>query len=314
MQPRAEMIHWAFGAMILFVGLCLLCEALVGQEVWRMRRWRAYLWPTLAFSLGVLLWPVMAFFTNSAIHMYAHGSWAEVLMLAGGAELALVRGRLTSPLWRLTWPLAFVTAGTAFIVHEQNPWFFARSAFLHHLLGWTFVVAAIFPLALVWRPRSSALRGGFARDGRRRLGDAPLRPRRRADLRAPVAARGGAAPMRTLVVAVLRRAARAGDGVGARDAPLDDAAVRDRALARAGARFALRFDQHVRLLPDSVRVLDRRGVELRATGAARRQIDRRAAPAPAARRRTPCAGMRSPPTRMSSPASGRSASASRRRP
>ena len=162
MQPRAEMIHWAFGAMILFVGLCLLCEALVGQEVWRMRRWRAYLWPTLAFSLGVLLWPVMAFFTNSAIHMYAHGSWAEVLMLAGGAELALVRGRLTSPLWRLTWPLAFVTAGTAFLVHEQNPWFFARSAFLHHLLGWTFVVAAIFPLALVWRPRSSLLRGGFA--------------------------------------------------------------------------------------------------------------------------------------------------------
>ena len=162
MQPRAEMIHWAFGAMILFVGLCLLCEALVGQEVWRMRRWRAYLWPTLAFSLGVLLWPVMAFFTNSAIHMYAHGSWAEVLMLAGGAELALVRGRLTSPLWRLTWPLAFVTAGTAFLVHEQNPWFFARSAFLHHLLGWTFVVAAIFPLALVWRPRSSVLRGGFA--------------------------------------------------------------------------------------------------------------------------------------------------------
>jgi len=162
MQPRAEMIHWAFGAMILFVGLCLLCEALVGQDVWRMRRWRKYLWPALAFSLGLLLWPVMAFFTNSAIHMYAHGSWAEVLMLAGGAELALVRGRLTSPLWRLTWPLAFVTAGTAFLVHEQNPWFFARSAFLHHLLGWTFVCAAIFPLALVWRPRSALLRGGFA--------------------------------------------------------------------------------------------------------------------------------------------------------
>jgi hypothetical protein len=162
MQPRAEMIHWAFGAMILFVGLCLLCEALVGQEVWRMRRWRAYLWPALAFALGVLLWPVMAFFTNSAIHMYAHGSWAEVLMLAGGAELALVRGRLTSPLWRLTWPLAFVTAGTAFLVHEQNPWFFARSAFLHHLLGWTFLVGAVIPLALVWRPRSTVLQTGFA--------------------------------------------------------------------------------------------------------------------------------------------------------
>jgi hypothetical protein len=162
MQPHAEMVHWLFAAGILLIGLCLLCEAIVGQEVWRMRAWRAYLWPGLAFGLGVALWPVMTFFTNSAIHMYAHGSWAEVLMLAGGAELGLVHGRLRSPLWRLTWPLAFAVTGVAFIVHEQNPWFFARSAFLHHLLGWTFLVAALVPLALVFRPRSLALRSSFA--------------------------------------------------------------------------------------------------------------------------------------------------------
>jgi hypothetical protein len=156
------MVHWFFGGGILFVGLCLLCEAVVGTEVWRMRPWRAYLWPGVAFGLGVLLWPVMAFFTNSSIHMYAHGSWAEVLMLAGGAELGLVRGRLTSRWWRLTWPLAFAVSGGAFIVHEQNPWLFARSAFLHHTLGWTFVAMAIFPLALIWRPQSAALRSGFA--------------------------------------------------------------------------------------------------------------------------------------------------------
>jgi hypothetical protein len=162
MQPHAEMVHWLFATGILFVGLCLLCEAIVGPEVWRKRAWRRYLWPGVAFALGLLLWPVMAFYTNSAIHMYAHGSWAEVLMLAGGAELGLVRGRLSSPLWRLTWPLAFAVSGTAFIVHEQNPWLFARSAFLHHLLGWTFIVAALFPLLLVWRPRSVFLRAGFA--------------------------------------------------------------------------------------------------------------------------------------------------------
>jgi hypothetical protein len=104
----------------------------------------------------------MTFFTNSAIHMYAHGSWAEVLMLAGGAELGLVHGRLHSRLWRLTWPLAFAVTGLAFIIHEQNPWFFARSAFLHHLLGWTLLVSAVIPLALVWRPRSVVLRAGFA--------------------------------------------------------------------------------------------------------------------------------------------------------
>ena len=162
MQPQAEMVHWLFATGILLIGLCLLAEAVVGTEVWRMRAWRKYLWPGIAFALGVLLWPVMTFFTNSSIHMYAHGSWAEVLMLAGGAELGLVHGRLKNPLWRLTWPLAFAVTGTAFIVHEQNPWFFARSAFLHHLLGWTFLVAALIPLALVWRPRSTALQSCFA--------------------------------------------------------------------------------------------------------------------------------------------------------
>ena len=162
MLPHAEMVHWLFASVMLFIGLCLLCEAIVGQEVWGARPWRKYLWPGVAFAMGVLLWPVMAFFTNSSIHMYAHGSWAEVLMLAGGAELGLVRGRLTSPLWRLTWPLAFAVTGTAFIVHEQNPWFFARSAFLHHLIGWTFVIGALVPLVLVRRPRSVALQACMA--------------------------------------------------------------------------------------------------------------------------------------------------------
>jgi hypothetical protein len=162
MLPHAEMVHWLFATGILFVGLCLLCEAIVGQEVWRARPWRKYLWPGVAFGMGVLLWPVMAFFTNSSIHMYAHGSWAEVLMLAGGAELGLVHGRLTSPLWRLTWPLAFAVTGTAFIVHEQNSWLFARSAFLHHLIGWTFVIGALVPLALVLRPRSVVLQACMA--------------------------------------------------------------------------------------------------------------------------------------------------------
>ena len=104
----------------------------------------------------------MAFFTNSALHMYAHGSWAEVMMLAGGAELGLVSGRLTSPWWRFCMPLAFVVGGSAFLLHEQNPWFFARAAFLHHLIGWTLIVGAVFPLALAFRRRSTVLQTGFA--------------------------------------------------------------------------------------------------------------------------------------------------------
>jgi hypothetical protein len=148
------MIHWLFATGLLLLGLCLLSEVIVGPEVWRARRWRIVPLAGARVGLGVLMWPVMTFFTNSAIHMYAHGSWAEVLMLAGGAELGLVHGRLKSRWWRLTMPLAFVVTGTAFIVHEANPWFFARSAFLHHLLGWTFLIAAVIPLALVFRPRS----------------------------------------------------------------------------------------------------------------------------------------------------------------
>ena len=111
MLPRAEMVHWFFGAGILFIGLCLLCEAIVGTEVWQARRWRAYLWPGLAFAMGVLMWPVMTFFTNSAIHMYAHGSWAEVLMLAGGAELGLVF-RPRSAALQSAFALTFVVIAT----------------------------------------------------------------------------------------------------------------------------------------------------------------------------------------------------------
>jgi hypothetical protein len=161
-QPPAEHVHWLFATGILLLGLCLVAEAVVGAEVWRRRAWRAYLWPGLAFTLGVFMWPVMTLYTNSTIHMLAHGSWAQVMMLAGASELGLVRGKLHSRYWHLTMPLAFLVSGSAFLVHEQNTWFFARAAFLHHLIGWTLIVSAVFPLAAVFRPRSALLRSGFA--------------------------------------------------------------------------------------------------------------------------------------------------------
>jgi hypothetical protein len=161
-QPPAEHVHWLFATGFLILGLCLLAEAVVGTEVWRRRAWRAYLWPGLAFTLGLFMWPVMTFFTSSTLHMLAHGAWAEVLMLAGAIELALVRGKLHSNWWRLGMTAAFLVSGAAFLVHEQNPWFFQRSAFLHHLLGWTFVGAAVFPLARCVRPRSQVAAAGFA--------------------------------------------------------------------------------------------------------------------------------------------------------
>ena len=162
MQPPSEHVHWLFATGFLLLGLCLLAEALVGTEIWRRRAWRAYLWPGLAFALGIFMWPVMTFFTSSTLHMLAHGAWADVLMLAGAVELALVRGKLQSTWWRLTMAAAFVASGAAFLVHEQNAWLFQRSSFLHHLLGWTLLVAAVFPFLRCVRPRSQTAAAGFA--------------------------------------------------------------------------------------------------------------------------------------------------------
>jgi hypothetical protein len=162
MQPPAEHVHWLFATGFLILGLCLTGEAVVGTDVWRLRAWRAYLWPGLAFLLGVFMWPVMVFFTGSTLHMLAHGAWAQVLMLAGAIELGLVRGKLRSAWWRLALTAAFLLSGAAFLVHEQNSWLFQRSAFLHHTLGWTLLVAAIFPLVRCVRPRSQAAVTGFA--------------------------------------------------------------------------------------------------------------------------------------------------------
>ena len=162
MQPPSEMVHWFFATGILMLGLILIAEAVVGEEVWRRRPWRAYLWPGIAFGLGVLMWPVMTFFTNSAIHMIAHGAWAQALMVAGAAELGLVHGKLHSRWWKLAVPVGIFVSGVAFLVHEQNSWYFARSAFLHHLIGWTLVGWSVLALGQVLRPRSNALQTGFA--------------------------------------------------------------------------------------------------------------------------------------------------------
>jgi hypothetical protein len=162
MEPPAEVVHWMFGVGFVFLGLCLLAEAIVGPEVWRRRGWRGYLWPGIAFLMGILMWPVMVFYTSSAIHMLAHSAWAQVLMLVGAAQLGLVRGKLHNQLWELTLPLALVISGLAFLLHEQNPWFFSRSAFLHHALGWTLLAGSIVCLGRAVQPRSPVFNAGFA--------------------------------------------------------------------------------------------------------------------------------------------------------
>ena len=161
-MPHAEMVHWWFATGFLMLGLLLLAEVVVGPEVWNRRAWRRYLWPGLVFLLGVLMWPVMTFYTNSTIHMLAHGSWAQALMLAGTAELGVARGKLHSQYWRLCSALGLAVSGGAFLIHEQQHWLFSRAAFLHHALGWMLLAAALFPLLQALRPRSLTAATGFA--------------------------------------------------------------------------------------------------------------------------------------------------------
>jgi hypothetical protein len=162
MLPEAEFVHWWFATGFLILGLLLLAEAIVGEDVWRRRGWRPYLWPSFLFLMGLLMWPVMVFYTNSTIHMLAHGSWAQAMMLAGAVELALARGKLASPTWRLATAFGFAVSGTAILVHEQNGWLFARAAFLHHAIGWTVIAGALVALLRVARPRSATVQAGFA--------------------------------------------------------------------------------------------------------------------------------------------------------
>jgi hypothetical protein len=160
--PPPEHVHWWFATGLLLLGMCMLARAIAGAEVWDRRRWRRYLWPALLFTLGILLWPVTVFFTNSTMHTIAHAAWAQVTMLAGAAALGLAAGKLRNPLWALTMPLAFAVSGAAFLVHEPNSWLFSRSAFVHHACGWILIGGAVVSLALVFRPRSAWLGTAFA--------------------------------------------------------------------------------------------------------------------------------------------------------
>ena len=105
---------------------------------------------------------VTIFSTFSTLHLLAHALWAQAAIAAGAVQLAVVRGRLTSRAWSLVTAGALFVSGVSFLVHEQNGWLFARSAFLHHLIGWMLVVSTVFPLGAAFRPRRAVWAVGFA--------------------------------------------------------------------------------------------------------------------------------------------------------
>ena len=162
MVPPPEGAHWAAGAIALLVGLLLIAEVLVGPEVFRRRPWRAYIFPPGVLVSTVLLSLITIVSTFSTLHLLAHAIWAQAALLAGAVQLAIVRGKLTSPAWSLVPAVALFVSGVAFLVHEPNGWAYSRSAFLHHAIGWMLVVSALFPLGQALRPRQVLWRLGFA--------------------------------------------------------------------------------------------------------------------------------------------------------
>ena len=260
MQPPAEHVHWLFATGVLLLGLLLLAEAIVGREVWRRRKWRAYLLPSLLFGLGVFMWPVMVLFTNSTIHMLAHSSWAADDD-AGGRGRARSRQREAEEraLEALRAAALLAVSGTAFLIHEANPWFYARSAFVHHICGWLLLIGALFPLArrvqaAVARLPTRATRS--CSSGSRSPCTRPATSRRSSATSARARGR------RTGEARSRRRARRARvprGGLGARDARADLAEDR-----RSGSRVTprevrLQFDQSVRVLANGIQVYDAKG-------------------------------------------------------
>ena len=122
---------------ILFVALRLLSEVIVGCEVGTSAPGGKPVAGT-AFAMGVLLWLVMAFFTNSAIHLSAHGCGPRSLMLAGGAELGLAHGRArTRRIGGSTWPPRVSSSpGRPPSSTNRTRWGSSRApVFPHHLIG-----------------------------------------------------------------------------------------------------------------------------------------------------------------------------------
>jgi hypothetical protein len=162
MVPRAEIAHWLAASVALLLGLILIAEVIVGTAVFRRRRWRAYLWPSVALASGVGLWLIAIFSTFSTMHLVAHALWADAAMIAGGMQLAAVRGKVRAESASVVTAAVLLVSAVAFLVHEPNSWLYSRSAFLHHAIGWTLIFAALFPLGQALRPRRPVWSAGFA--------------------------------------------------------------------------------------------------------------------------------------------------------
>ena len=181
-------------------------------------------------------------------------------------------------------PLAFAVSGAAFLIHEAEP--VALSALgvpaPRRGLDRSSPARCSRSAARFSRARPSA-NAGFALLVRRARGLPLLLPRPRADLRAPLADRGGAAPVRRLLVlGLLAALASPAGGFGARDAAADVAGV-----SRSGSRLAA-AGRPARVRPERDGAPER---DPRPRRAGQARLGRRAQPGDARRRGAACSAL-----------------------
>ena len=209
-----------------------------------------------------MLWVVAVLSTFSTMHLLAHAVWAQAAMIVGAVQLAVVRGKLSSPGWSLVIAGALLVSGAAFLLHEQNPWLFSRSAFVHHAIGWTIAGRCALPARTGAAAATGRLDHGLRADVRRRRGAPLRRPGPGAHLRPPFRRRGA-----------MRKAATLTAGLAAAVLVLPPAAAAHATLVeafpgtqsdvrRAPQEIRLRFTEGVTVTPSAVQVLARDGAVL----------------------------------------------------
>jgi hypothetical protein len=152
-QIQIARAHWLLGALFLAI---ILEEylPLVGRDG-RLARSRSLVVPWALMLGGVGVWATTVF--ADIVHdMLVHTLWGDVLFAAGALELARRRGVYDRPWLDGVLPVAFLSCGVLFIVHERidpngpgDRWHLAMGALL--------IVAGILELVRVRRRRSSLM-------------------------------------------------------------------------------------------------------------------------------------------------------------
>jgi hypothetical protein len=108
--------HWLLGALFLVIVVEEYIP-LVGRDG-RAIRSRSMVVPWALMIGGAGVWATCVF--ADVVHdMFIHFLWADILFAAGALELARRRGTFDRPWGQAVLPLAFISCGALFIVHEQ---------------------------------------------------------------------------------------------------------------------------------------------------------------------------------------------------